>query len=390
MQQQNKFAFICSFLVTMSLIYSQIYLVSLPTMAHYFLVTKSHIQFAYTMNMLGLGFSQFVYGPLSDRYGRKIILIFGISLALLGNLLSALSFNLVLLCSAQLIVGLGAAACSIIPRAIARDVFDEQLLIKVIAYMSMGSVIASSVSPILGSLLEGWFGWRAIYIFLAVLTSIFFILIFYVLPETRPKNNHISSWQQVLIDYGHILRDAWFIRYISLSAFAYSIVVIYLIMSPFVFQQLLHYSLRQNSWIYFACAGAYFLGNHSVTRLIMIFSLKKIIFLGLISLIIGVIFLLYIIHFHYLTSVLFLCCGIFLHFGSGMITPITFKQILSMPRFSAGITSAAMGSMRILIAFFISTVGSYFALRNLNDFFIIISGLVAASIVAYFFIMTIE
>jgi predicted MFS family arabinose efflux permease len=266
-------------------------------------------------------------------------------------------------CIGQLIAGCGAGACSVIPRAISKDKFLGNLLVKAISYISIASTIATGIAPILGSALQGLFGWRSVFLCLIALTITSLILVVFFISETIKKISAPVKWQ-IAKRYEMLFSNRRFLAYTALNACAYAGIIIYLMLSPFLFQTLLTYSAGQNSLIYLLCASSYLLGNLLLGRLIEKLNAINLMWLGVIIIAAGSIFVIISTMLQEISAIGLILCGLLIHFGSGLITPMTYKQILSIPEFSAGISSGAINATRVLIAFIASLFAATFSLQN--------------------------
>ena len=140
---------------------SDTYLPALPTIAEDFSTTSELAQDTITLYLLGLSFSQLLYGRCADAFGRKYTLLVGLAVALLGSLgccLVATSIRWFILF--RFIQGLGAGAGVVVARAIARDLFSGEKLAQIMSYMTLFFVIAPALAPVLGGYIQHWWDWR--------------------------------------------------------------------------------------------------------------------------------------------------------------------------------------------------------------------------------------
>src|SRR3990167_10551355 len=166
------------------------YLPSLPAIGQYFLVPDSSIQLTLTMYLLGFSLSQLIYGPLSDQYGRRIVIISGITIFLIGTMICAVATNHTVLLIARLIAGIGAGACGVLNRAIASDCFKGSDLSKAWSYTTTTLVVTLIVAPILGGYVQEVFGWRSNFLLAALCVFIALFVVFKFLPETRSLEHY--------------------------------------------------------------------------------------------------------------------------------------------------------------------------------------------------------
>lgn len=358
--QKGSIELLSAILVGVSLIYTQIYLTCLPSIASHFSAPHFLVQWAFTGNLLCFGLSQLFYGPLSDYYGRKNCLLFGLWLALVGNSICLLASNIAMLFFGQLMVGLGSGACSVIPRVLSRDILPDSRLIKAIASMSIASTIATAIAPILGGFLQKCFGWQSVFLCLVGITIVILLLVTFFITETIKIGNAPIAARKIIANYGKLFLNNSFLVYVIINSCAYSVIIIYLILSPFLFQNLLHNSISQNSFIYLFCAVGYLMGNIFVHKNSEKLAIAKLIWLGIIAIIMGSIFIVMAMSVTKISVNELFLAGLLIHFGSGVVTPITYKKILCIPEFSAGISSGAINAIRVLLAFVLSICTTLF------------------------------
>ncbi len=158
---------------------------ALPLLVPAFDDSPARVQLVLTLYLAGIAAGQLVYGPLSDRFGRRPVLIAGLVLFLVGTLLCAAAWSLTALIIGRLLQALGACAGIVLARAIIRDVYDREAAARGLALVMMAMSLAPAVSPAFGAYLAEWFDWRAIFILLGGLGAIVFAATVMRLPETN-------------------------------------------------------------------------------------------------------------------------------------------------------------------------------------------------------------
>ena len=165
---------------------------------------------------------QLVIGPLSDRIGRRPLVLTGLAIFVAGSLLCAVADNLQLLIVGRIIQALGVCAASVLSRAIARDLFDGEVLARALALIMVAMPAAPGFSPLLGSLLEENLGWRQTFVLVAALGVL--LAVFYLLGagETLPpERRQRGTGATVLRAYGGLLQD----RRFTLPGLAVSLII---------------------------------------------------------------------------------------------------------------------------------------------------------------------
>ena len=143
-----------------------LYLPSFPAIASYFKISPIEVKQTIAIFILGFGGSTMFYGPMSDRHGRKPILLFGIFIACIGYVINLIATTTPIFIFARLLQGVGCGGVLVSGRSIARDLFSGHELAGAMSNLSMGFAIGFGISPSIGGLLTSYFGWRANFIFL--------------------------------------------------------------------------------------------------------------------------------------------------------------------------------------------------------------------------------
>lgn len=349
----NKMIYICSLLVISSLVFTQAYISCLPEISRYYAAPSYSSQIIFMSNLLLFGISQLFYGPMSDRLGRAHCLKRGLMVSFAGNMISAAAPSIWILFLGQCLSGIGSGACSVIPRAILKDELSSSTLVRAISILSMSTTLATGMSPIIGSTLSLYFGWRSIFLLLALIAISMWFLVNNQLALSNKINRVTETYTSILKNYLRIFSCGEFRSYSVLNWCCYSSIIVYLLITPFIFQKYSGYSITQNSYVYLSCAISYFLANAVLNYLINDQNYLRLIFLGLSVITMGCSLAAAPWLTHSVNAASLILSGILINFGAGVITPITFKMALSTHGFSAGMASAAISASRIIVAFFV-------------------------------------
>jgi len=264
------------------------YVPSLPAIAEFFKSSTASIQLTLTMFMLGLSLSHLFYGPLSDKMGRKPPIIFGVGLSILGSLCCYLAPSIGLLIAGRFLQGFGIGCCNSVGRSIVRDLFTDRMLAKIGSYVGIVSIFIMAASPILGGYLEQRFGWRANFLFLFVFGLFVWLLALWVLPETNMQLNPQATQLKVMkANYLYLLQSRIFLGYTLCACFAFSGLISYLTIAPFLFQNLLGLTPLQFGQLTFFIAGAICLSGIVNSILVMKQGVATMVFVGVLLMIAG-------------------------------------------------------------------------------------------------------
>jgi DHA1 family bicyclomycin/chloramphenicol resistance-like MFS transporter len=244
------------------------YLPSFPAMATAFSTDVGNIQHSLSSYFIGLAIGQIIYGPLSDRFGRRIPMLVGVGLFTLTSLACALASDLQWLIGLRFVQALGGCAGMVIGRAITRDLCDPINSAKVFSQLMLIMGAAPMLAPLGGALLLEQFGWESIFICLAVFSGCCWVAVLVGLPETLNPHEPPAPLRGALKAYGRLLRDKVFMGYVFSGGMALSAKFAYISGSPFVFIELFELSPEQYGWLFGANAAGFVLGAQLNSRLL--------------------------------------------------------------------------------------------------------------------------
>lgn len=260
-----------------------LYLPAFPQIAQALNFHESILKISITMFLIGFGVSQLIYGPLSDRYGRKPVLLFGIALFSWGCLLILFSRHSLGFLLSRLLQGMGCGATITLGRSILRDCFSGRELASAASYLSMGFAVSFGISPVIGVYLQEYFNWQYDFIFLAVASGFLFWVFWQYLPETNlniySENRSKFSIKLLMNEYKQIISNRIFLKFLLGGVCAYGTVVAYNVMTPFLVQNVLGYSANTYGWSTVCVAAAYFAGAFFNRGLVLKFE-KKMLFIS--------------------------------------------------------------------------------------------------------------
>lgn len=243
-----------------------LFLPAMPDVKTSFNTSDALVQAAFSVTLITMAVVTPLYGSLSDRYGRRPVLLTGLALFLIGSFLSAVAPSMAVLIAARLIQAAGAACGLTLARAIARDAYGPAALVKAIAYLTMAYTLGPMLAPAFGGVLIDHFGWRSAFWFALTAGAAISVAAYFVLHETRGPSPR-GGGSGMLQNYGALMRDTRFLAFILQSGFMSFLFFAVASASPFLMKDLLHRTATEYG-LYFMCFPiGYCSGNLISSRL---------------------------------------------------------------------------------------------------------------------------
>ncbi|QPF93394.1 multidrug effflux MFS transporter [Bradyrhizobium commune] len=252
---------------------------ALPVLATNFGRDISIAQMTVSLYMVGIALSQLIMGPLSDKFGRRPVLLGGLALMVAASVACIFAETLPQLIAARFFQALGGASGMVISRAIIRDIYERDRVASMISLVVAALMIGQMVSPLTGGLIETAFGWRAIFYAVTIGAIAVAVGIAFALPETRRSRAAGSGGFRG--DVGMLIKSRAFVGYVMCQVLASQIIFAFAGGGPYiVVTQMGRSSAEYGAW--FATTGfAYLVGNLLCVRFAPRHSLEKLIWFGL-------------------------------------------------------------------------------------------------------------
>ncbi|MBK0021363.1 multidrug effflux MFS transporter [Brucella pseudogrignonensis] len=223
------------------------YLPALPTIATDLRAETGAVQMSLLAFFIALAIAQLFCGPLSDMVGRKVPLYGGLILFAIGSVGSALATNIDVLVMFRFLQGLGAAAGTVIPRAVVRDLHTGVDAARLMSLLMLVFSISPILAPLTGSVLIDFFGWRGVFWAVLVAALVGIVLVATALKETRGAEARLeSNLSSALRGYGRLLKDRYFMGLAAIGGFGIASFFVYLANSSFILID--HYGLTRSQY----------------------------------------------------------------------------------------------------------------------------------------------
>ena len=258
-----------------------LHLPALPAMADYFHSSDSQLQLTLTLYTLGSAISLLVSGPLTDRFGRRPVLLAGLLLYVVATVTCALADSLGVLVIARLFQALGGCCTTVIGRVIVRDYFDRHEQARLLGLISMAMAVSPMAAPVLGSLMLPLINWRGLFVLLAVIGTGLCLVVYRRLPETRPPQVAAAPPSNLLRVYSQLLRDRYFLRYALAIGCVYSTYFPFISESSALLQRGYQLTATEYALVFAATISGYMLGANLFRRLVVRFEPDRLINVGI-------------------------------------------------------------------------------------------------------------
>lgn len=176
-----------------------------------FRVSTGMAQLTMSLTMLSMAFFTVAYGGLSDRFGRRRVLLGGVVLFTCGAAACMVAANMPMLLAGRILQGAGAGCGIVLARAIARDVYGQERVVQMIAYLTAAYVFGPMFAPLIGGELTTLFGWRALFVFASAVGVLVMLTVMFGVPETRAHKGVLP--RGIFSGYKSLLRSPRFVAF---------------------------------------------------------------------------------------------------------------------------------------------------------------------------------
>ena len=217
---------------------------ALPAAADSLGVGSAAMQAAISLYIVGLAVGQLIYGPLSDGWGRRPLLLFGLALYTLAGAWAFTAGDVTTLVGARLLQALGGCAGLALGRAMVRDVSAGGDAVRNLALLNVMIMIGPGIAPLLGAQLSALFNWRSIFLLLSGIGLVTLVCSWRLLPETGKPSGQVSA-RAVAVDYATLFRTRSFLGFALGGGCTTTSIYAFIAAAPFIFVEQLHRSLQE-------------------------------------------------------------------------------------------------------------------------------------------------
>ncbi|GIC75709.1 multidrug efflux MFS transporter EmrD [Moritella sp. F3] len=376
-----KLLFLIIILTAVGQMTQTMYVPSIAAMATDFAVQPTYLQAVMAAYLIPYGLSQFVYGPLSDRIGRRPVIMAGMTIFMMGTLaaLFAPSFEYFLL--ASFIQGSGTGCAGAMSRTVTRDCYDGASLHRANSLVSMGVIFSPLLAPVVGGYLSMAFDWKASYLFLLIFGALVTLAMFTMFDETLPKEKRRN--ERVWTSYSYVLSNRQFQGYVFCLIATFAGIAVFEAAAGVLLGSVLKLDPTTVSWLFVLPLPGYLLGAWLSATLSVRIGQRNLFNIGMVTLIVGALAI-FIPGMAGLVTVVSLIGGGFISFiGAGIIFPAATTAAIQPFPHHAGTAGAILGGMQNLGAGLATLAASLMGAKdqfNLGSVMLVAAVLVVISI----------
>ena len=246
------------------------YLPSLPDIASALNAPQARVQLTVSYYLIGFAVGQLFYGPLSDRYGRRPVLLAALAIYITGTGICIAARSIDPLLAARFLQGVGGAGSIVLARAIVRDLYSGVRAARELSLMGSISALAPIVAPMIGGVLQSAFGWRASFMLMELAAVIVVVLSGQLLPETlRRKADEPFALTSLITGYGAVLRHGGFNAYLAIISLSFCGLFAWISGGAVVLEGIYGFSPVTFGFMFSLGAAGYMLGAVTASRLVV-------------------------------------------------------------------------------------------------------------------------
>ncbi len=257
------------------------YLPSMPDIAEKLSATPSEVQFTISLFLFGFAAGQIVYGPFSDRHGRRPILLLSMAIFLVATVLCALSTSIEMLIGARLLQAFGGAGGVVLSRAVVRDLYSGRQAARQMSIISSVMALAPVLAPMFGGIVQYATGWRGVFMVLGLLCAVVAVATYLWLPETlKTRAADRVSVASIWASYRVVFRNRAYRAYLAMCTATYSGLLAWLAGSAFLLQNVYRLSALEFGFVFAVGSAGYLIGSNISARIVGRLGIDTVIGIG--------------------------------------------------------------------------------------------------------------
>ena len=328
----------------------QVFLPALPAVQKHFGGSASDVQLTVSLPLLALAIGTLFWGVLSDRFGRRPMMLTGMLMFFCGNLACIFAPTIEMLIAGRLFQGFGGAACVVISRAIVGDLYGREKAAAALASLIAIMAIAPMIAPMVGGFLVDTIGWRGNFIFISVFVGGVLVFTAARLPETNKSPIALSFFTSLFSGYHLLARSPEFMAYALQSAFMIGTFYVFLSAAPYALITVMGYSATQYGLGFILSTVGYLGGNIAANRLSERLGIDRMIGIGLVLAVSSTFVLLVILEAGYWNIWTVFIPVTFMGVANGMSLPNANAGAVSVRPELAGTASGLLSFIQLSIA----------------------------------------
>jgi DHA1 family bicyclomycin/chloramphenicol resistance-like MFS transporter len=333
---------------------------AMPGLAAKLAADAAHVQLTVSLYLVGLAAAQLVFGPLSDRFGRRPVVLAGLALATIASTAAIFAASIASLVITRVAQSLGASTGQTIGRAIIRDLYDRQHAASMIGLVTSVVVLMPMVAPLIGGILDTLFGWEAIFAFTAAVSFAVCAWAMLDLPETRNLSLAPNSERHFRADLAALATSPRFFGYALCAGLGSAPFFSFLGAAPHIVVSMLGRTSAEYGLWFFVPSVGFMAGNFAISRLTTRFGIDALIRWGIALTIAGCLLnvLVYVALPGWDMFTIFLP-QIIIGFGNGLLLPTSIAGAVSIRPQVAGTASGVTGFIQMGIAAVAAQLGGH-------------------------------
>lgn len=324
---------------------TDMYSPSMPDLVRWFDTTATKVKLTISLNVLAFGLAQLIHGPLSDRFGRKPVLLVSLGIVCLLCLACAAAQTINQLIVARVLLGIAAAAEAVVGLAIIKDLYSEKQQVKALALMGMVIAITPAAAPILGGYIHVTWGWQANFFVISAMAAISLVFVAWLLPESTTPDHTALELSVIGGRYRRLLKNSDFMTHSALLGVTLGLLFVFVTAAPFVLIDLLGVPPDGFGFYQASIVVAFFLGSVLASRLADHWDAFRLMSLGVALVLIGSLVLSIVILGGRMTPNSLAASFMIMTFGMGPLFAVAPSRALRSVKGNAGSASALLNGI---------------------------------------------